>query len=31
LGKGIGHAAHAHGVQFLNRLLVEHGSPCGAY
>jgi hypothetical protein len=27
LGKCIGHAAHAHGVQLLDRLLVEHGSP----
>src|SRR5436190_17094589 len=27
LGKSLGHAAHAHGVQLLCRLLVEHGSP----
>src|SRR4029078_418063 len=31
LGKSIGHAAHAHGIQFLDRLLVEHGAPWWAY
>jgi len=29
LGKSIGHAAHAHGVQLLDRLLVEHSFPWG--
>jgi hypothetical protein len=27
LGEAVGHAAHAHGVQLLDRLLVEHVSP----
>jgi hypothetical protein len=31
LAESICHAAQAHGVQLLCRLLVEHGSPCGAY
>src|SRR5215467_12996453 len=29
LSKSIGHAAHAHGVQLFDRLLVEHSSPWG--
>jgi len=31
LGKTVGHAAHAHGIQLLYRLLVEHVSPCRLY
>jgi hypothetical protein len=29
LSEGVSHRAHAHGVQLLDRLLVEHVSPCG--
>jgi hypothetical protein len=31
LCKTVGHAAHAHGIQLLYRLLVEHISPCRLY